>query len=84
MFKSLVSVFSKRNNKLEEELVEETIKLLGNLSDMKKQGKITEAVYRVEIEKKISALKSLNLTYERIINSVELKEVAASNERDNN
>jgi hypothetical protein len=73
--------FAKKNNKLEEELVEETIKMLGFLSDLKSKGKITDAVYNVEIQKKIAVLKSLNKTYEAILHNVFEQEAAATNER---
>lgn len=81
MFNLLRLFFTKKHNELEESLVEETIKMLGHLSELKSKGQITEAVYKVEIEKKLAVLKSLNSTYQKILEGN--KEAAASDERKN-
>jgi len=71
MFALVKRLFSKRYSKMEEDLVDCTTMMLGLLYDLRKQNKITETVYNAEIEKKVAFLKSLNKSYESILNPKE-------------
>lgn len=71
MFAWVKRLFKSKDKKMEEDLVDCTIMMLGLLSDLRKQNRITENVYQAEIEKKVAFLKSLNKSYESILNQKE-------------